>query len=189
MPKNEHINGAITITGAGKQIVVNVSAWNPKQPELAGYKGFVENNGYVSMYASDYSRKRVNSLDSWTTINDLGHTGTALMTLPLNSKSGETSIDTAAIRKTAPYVAYEFFMFIADSAELGIFTLPTHPLNNRHSLRYALTIDDGPLKVVDFRTFGRSEEWMQHVLCNSAVKEDRRTFLECRQTYPLYLHD
>ena len=35
-------------------------------------------------------------------------------------------------------------------------------------MRYAVSIDDGPLTIVDFKTFGRSEEWKQNVLRNRA---------------------
>ena len=38
-------------------------------------------------------------------------------------------------------------------------------------MRYAVSVDGGPLQVVDFRTFGRSEEWKQNVLKNRAEKK------------------
>jgi len=37
-------------------------------------------------------------------------------------------------------------------------------------MRYAVSLDDGPVKIVDFRTFGRSEEWKQNVLSNRAER-------------------
>src|SRR5580765_3799680 len=49
-----------------------------------------------------------------------------------------------------------------------VFTLPTYPLNNAYSMRYAVSVDEGPLQIIDFRTFGRSEEWKQNVLRNRA---------------------
>ena len=190
VPKREHLEGTITFTGAGEQIVVNVSAWNPLQPELAGYKGFMENNGYVSIYAGDYSRKKVNGSDGWTPINGLGYTGTSLIALPLNSTSGKANFDTAAISKTAPYMAYDFFTFTPAAAEVSIFTLPTHPLNNEHSMRYGVSIDGGPLQVVDFKTFGRSEEWMQNVLRNGAVRKIKTPLLNAgTHTLNIYMID
>jgi hypothetical protein len=82
-----------------------------------------------------------------------------------------TPINQATIRKMVPFEAYNFFTFTAASAEVSIFTLPTHPLNNGYNMRYSVSIVDSPLQVVDFRIFDRSEEWMQHVLRNSAVRK------------------
>ena len=45
-------------------------------------------------------------------------------------------------------------------------------------MRYALSVDGGPLQIVDFRTFGRSEEWKQNVLRNRAEKKVPFSFLK-----------
>ena len=44
-------------------------------------------------------------------------------------------------------------------------------------MRYAVSVDDGPLKIIDFRTFGRSEEWKQNVLSNRAERKIQLPFL------------
>jgi hypothetical protein len=38
-------------------------------------------------------------------------------------------------------------------------------------MRYAISVDNGPLQVIDFKTVGRSEEWKQNVLRNRAEKK------------------
>ena len=43
-------------------------------------------------------------------------------------------------------------------------------MNSDTKLRLAVAIDNSPLTIVDFTTFGRSEEWKQNVLRNSAKK-------------------
>jgi hypothetical protein len=40
-------------------------------------------------------------------------------------------------------------------------------------MRYGVSIDDGPIQITDFRTFGRSEEWKQNVLSNTATRTFR----------------
>ena len=45
-------------------------------------------------------------------------------------------------------------------------------------MRYAVSVDDGPLLLVDFRSFGRSEEWKQNVLRNRAERKIPIHFLE-----------
>ena len=38
-------------------------------------------------------------------------------------------------------------------------------------MRYAVAIDNGPVKIVDFKTSGRSQEWKLNVLRNSAIRK------------------
>lgn len=55
---------------------------------------------------------------------------------------------------------------------------------------YALCVDDGPHHIVDFRTYGRSEEWKQNVLSNAAVNEIKLSRLEPgRHTLSIYAID
>jgi hypothetical protein len=44
-------------------------------------------------------------------------------------------------------------------------------------MRYAVSIDNGPMQIVDFRTYGRSEEWKQNVLSNRAQRKISMHFL------------
>jgi hypothetical protein len=37
-------------------------------------------------------------------------------------------------------------------------------------VRIAVTLDGGPLQTLDYTTVGRSEEWKQNVLSNTAVR-------------------
>lgn len=90
--------------------------------------------------------------------------------MPLKMPDGIIPADSSAFIKNNACVEYDFHTFTAGAAEVSIFSLPTHPLNNKYSMRYAVAVDDGPLKIIDFRTFGRSEEWKQNVLSNRAEK-------------------
>jgi hypothetical protein len=104
-------------------------------------------------------------------IDGLGYTGKVLQVLPLNSEHDLVLSDTQAIKANSSAVEYDFYTFTDAPAVVSVFTLPTHPLNNKHSMRYGLSVDDGPVKIVDFRTFGRSEEWKQNVLSNRAERK------------------
>ena len=89
--------------------------------------------------------------------------------------SGLTGI---RIKTNCAFAEYDFYTFSEDNAELTIFTVPTHPLNNNFSMRYAVAIDNGPLQIIDFRTFGRTEEWKQNVLKNRAEKKISLSFVK-----------
>ena len=162
------LSGQVIFTGAGKQVAVAVNG-TPLSTGLAEYQGFIENNGLVSMYATHYSRHTATAAGHWKVLDDVGYTGQALQALFINQ--GDPVITGARIKKKNPWVAYDFYTFSADTPVVTVFSLPTHPLNKAYSMRYALSIDDGPLTIVDYRTAGRSEEWKQNVLRNNAVRK------------------
>ena len=146
---------------------VEVKGYRRNNPELMQYSGFIENNGFVSIHAANFSRRSDKQPVKWQIREGLGYTGRVLQALPLNADGG--NVDTASVRNNSS-IEYEFYTFTASPVNVHIFTLPTHPLNNRHGMRYGLSVDDGPVKIVDFRTFGRSDEWKQNVLSNRAER-------------------
>ncbi|TXK49860.1 hypothetical protein FVR03_05950 [Pontibacter qinzhouensis] len=168
LPKKKPAQGYVTIKGAGKTYKVALQALAPSHADLLSYKGFVETNGYVAMHASNYSRKTDRGAANWAKVDGLGYAGNSLMALPLQAAPVN---GTADITQTAAMVEYDFYL-LADAAApvVTVNTLPTHPLTNEYSLRYAVSVDDGPLQIVDFKTFGRSQEWKQHVLQNRAQR-------------------
>ena len=100
----------------------------------------------------------------------LGYSGEVLTSKEVSLNNKENTRDTLWVRKNSSYVEYDFEIFSTTSASLTIFTLPTHPLNNDWSMRYGVSVDNGPVQLVDFRTFGRSDEWKQNVLRNRAER-------------------
>jgi hypothetical protein len=156
---------------------------------LAGYNGFIEDNGFISMYATHFTRQTNNALHQWKVINGLGYTGNALQALPLTI-SNEIATDPDSIKTRHSFVAYDFYTFSSVNPFVTVFTLPTHPINNNFSVRYAVSIDNGPLKVVDMKTFGRSEEWKQNVLRNRAERRIEMPFLKAgKHTLKIYCVD
>lgn len=98
----------------------------------------------------------------WEVVPGLGSRGAALRSL-LDLPSRD---DTAGIEP----LTYRFDVADTGDAELRIVALPVHPLTSDNGLRLAVQLDDGPIELLDFRTFGRSEDWKQNVLTNTAVR-------------------
>lgn len=98
----------------------------------------------------------------WEVVPGLGSRGGALRAkLDLRSRA-----DTAGVTP----LDYRFDVSASGDAELRIVAIPVHPLTSKNGLRIAVQLDNRPVQLLDFRTFGRSEEWKQNVLTNSAVR-------------------
>lgn len=185
VPATKIFKGQINFKADRKQIAVAVNAVSRK---VSDFDGFVENNGYVSMPASQYSKQVKGEFTYWKRLPGLSYTGDALQSMI--SENLHEANDTAGIGKNSSYVEYDFYTFSSANAWITIFTVPTHPLNNLYKMRYAISIDEGPLQITDFGTFGRSEEWKQNVLRNRAERKLALSFLnKGKHTLRIYIID
>lgn len=155
--------GSVSYQVAIKAILNNIGIPN-------GFKGFVEENGYVSMYAKNYQEIQNGSENLWSKIKGLSRTGQSVEALPISgNKPMGKDISDQLIRQR-PSVTYRFYTNSNGPAEAKIVTIPTYPLNKDFQMRYAVSIDGGPIQILNFQTFGRSEEWKQAVLSNSITR-------------------
>ena len=175
LPVDGKQSGQIIFSDGKKNIAVNIIAFNSTIPGLKGYKGFVEQNGLVSINASHFSSKAEKKPFAWKIVNHLGHTGDALIVVP--EQMDQIKYDSTKIAQSSSFVEYHFYTFTEAAPVITIYSLPTHPVNNNFSNRYAVSVDNGLLTIIDFKTFGRSEEWKQNVLRNSAIKTFQANFL------------
>jgi hypothetical protein len=57
-------------------------------------------------------------------------------------------------------------------------------------MRYGVSVDEGPVNIVDFKTVGRSEEWKENVLRNRAERTIQFQHLKKgRHTLKIYAID
>lgn len=167
-------NARVILKGRNKEISIALTFRPLSVP--GGFRGFIENNGYVSLQAVHYNEKADRASCYWNTLAVLGYTGASLEAKDTSFKPPVT--DTSLIRGNSSWAAYDFYTFTLSAASLTVFSLPTQPLNNNFSMRYAVSVDEGPIQVVDFRTSGRSEEWKQNVLRNRAQKKVSLGYLD-----------
>lgn len=189
-PLKERSTGNITFTGDGKKVSVTINAIHPNNAELNNDKWFIEDNGYISIFASNYSRNTRQQNKEWKLTENIGHTGKSLTAMPLNINQPSTPKTTALIKDSLPCVTYDFYSFTATAPEVTVVALPTHALNRNYSMRFGISIDDGPIKVMDFETVGRSETWKQNVLRNNAQTNIKVQFIEKgKHALKLYMVD
>ena len=100
----------------------------------------------------------------WETIEDLGSGGRVV-----RSRLDLPSLRPADAARAAPLV-YRFTSSSAVGGEVKIVALPTKPLRPGLGVRIALSLDGGPMQLFDYATVGRSDEWRENVLSNTAAR-------------------
>ncbi|MBC8053924.1 MAG: glycosyl hydrolase 115 family protein [Sphingobacteriaceae bacterium] len=190
IPRTGRKNGKINFSADGKKAELNIGANNSIPTGLTGFKGFVEDNGYVAINASNFNRGSKMKNLSWSVIDGLGHTGKAVMAVPLEGAQVPLLEKPETLKTSSALVEYDFYSVSPGDAVLYVYTLPTHPLNTDYKMRYAVSVDKGPVKIVDFKTVGRTEEWKQNVLRNSAIRRiDIPALNPGKHTLQIYMID
>lgn len=120
----------------------------------------VEDNRIVTLPAAGQTTGA-----DWRRIDGLGSMGGVLRArLDLPAQPDD------APPQSAPAV-YRFATSTAAGGVLKLIALPTHPLTRDLKVRMAAQLDDGPVQTFDFSTLGRSDQWRENVLTNTAVRE------------------
>jgi hypothetical protein len=100
----------------------------------------------------------------WTVLPGLGSYGASM-----RSDLAQSSVDLGAASVRGP-LEYDFVSHTASAARVKFVTVPVHALTSANGVRLAYSLDDGPWQLLDFETFGRSDEWKQNTLSNTAVR-------------------
>jgi Glycosyl hydrolase family 115/Gylcosyl hydrolase family 115 C-terminal domain len=134
--------GTVKLAGAGCEISVQVSAFNPVEMARDSLEGFVEGEGVVSIEAEHYSRKTDVGASRWIKIEDYGHTLSAMRaTAPVDTPS-------ATPGKDSPCLDYRMYLFSPGRAEVTAILAPTLNFISRRELRLAVSFDDEPPQTV-----------------------------------------
>jgi hypothetical protein len=97
---------------------------------------------------------------AWEIVPGLGSQGSSLrsvLTLP------------SGLSKLAP-LTWRVAQQPAGGVQVKVVAVPVQPLTPANGMRIGISIDGGPVEVLDFRTYGRSAEWKMNVLSNTAVR-------------------
>ena len=145
--------GTITLTQAGGQeVTVAVTAERVALP--AGFAGFVEGDGFLSMEAEHFTKHIAAGDVSWERIPDYGATVSGLTVTPSTAAS---VIGTGARLDYAMYLTGSGAMQV--EATLG----PTLGFVPGRGLRYAVWFDDGVPVIVDAMEHNSDRDWARVV--------------------------
>lgn len=151
-------SGTIKIEGAGVSVEVKVSADNPTEVTRDSLQGFVEADGYVSIEAVNYTKKTDTPAARWEKIDDYGRSLGAMTILP-------TKAPTATPPSDSPCLEYKMYLF-HDAVDVQTVVGSTLNFAPGHGLRYAISFDDQPPKVVDSLEHNSQQDWERSVRDN-----------------------
>lgn len=176
VPVGDEIAGYVDIAGAGQTRRVLLSAFNPSSPELTGLDSvYVENNGYVSIDAAGFHRKKENDAIRMTVVPYLGCENLAVQIGdPMSPQQRTYSPET-------PRLEYDFYTFDQGSVDVYTYVLPTFTLNNdrgyagheatNSETKYGICIDEGPVMNPSTSSVEYAQIWFESALRNSRVNK------------------
>jgi hypothetical protein len=126
----------------------------------AGFDGFVETDGVVSIEAEHYTEKVDRRGAGWEVIPGLGRTGDAMAVFPTTA----TSIEPAQLTTEAPRLEYRVYLSTMGEITVAMNLLPTQPILTGNGLRLAVALDDQSPQLVGAGAEVGSPEWSQSVL-------------------------
>jgi hypothetical protein len=132
----ETADGAIKITGAGGEVTVKLSAFNPEKLTRDSAGGFVEGEGVVSIEPEHYTRKIDAGPRRWIRIEDYGRTLSGM------KAAGPVDAPAAAPQKDSPRLEYQMYLFSTGRVEVAAITAPTLNFMPDRGLRLAVAFDD-----------------------------------------------
>lgn len=177
VPVGDKIAGTVTIKdGSGVQENVLVSVFNPSSPTREDLNGiYVQHNGYVSIDAAGYHRKRENDAIRIIDIPNLGIENKAVqfgnpMMPKQNTRQGDV-----------PCVEYDFYTFEQGSVDVYTYVLPTFVLSadrgysgheaTNIETQYGVCIDDGPVMNPSTSSVEYAQIWYESCLKNCRVNK------------------
>ncbi|MDQ8182612.1 glycosyl hydrolase 115 family protein [Pelagicoccus sp. SDUM812005] len=161
-PRGYAIPGQITIAGAGETRTVNVRAFYPQGLDLGTLPAAVEADAKVVIEAEDYTARRDDSDGiAWTRVDGATASRDGMTILPVTA----ASLDPENLPADAASLTYEFFAFSTGQVEIRTECLPTHRITADHAgLRYAISLNGGPVQVTDVNAAEYSAAWNANTL-------------------------
>jgi hypothetical protein len=126
----------------------------------AGFDGFVETDGVVSIEAAHYTEKVDRSGAGWEVIPRLGRTGDEMAVFPTTA----ASIEPARLTTEAPRLDYRVYLSTTGEITTIVNLLPTQPILTGNGLRLAVALDDQSPQLVTAGAEVGAPEWAQSVL-------------------------
>lgn len=153
--------GEIFLSGSdGTTVTVKANIVNPTKAEQKQVKGYVENNGYISIEAENFSRKQEGTAAVWKKIPGLGRTLSGMHPVPVN-------VSAQLPGAGSPALEYDFFWPENGKLNFTAHVSPTLNIYNDEGLEFAVSIDDGEPLIVNIHENFSFRDWEEAVKNNT----------------------
>lgn len=115
-------------------------------------KGFIENNGVVSIVAAHFSNKKESKDIKWVVVPNMGRTASAITIEPANA-------DTQLLGNTTPYLEYEFTTFKEGDLKIETYLSPTLNYKKNEGLKFAISVDDETPQIINIHEGETTPDW------------------------------
>jgi hypothetical protein len=166
-PYGKNVPGFITISGAGSEHKVNLKLFNPVGLDLSALPDAVENNGEVTIAATNFvERNDLANGTGWRRIDQATATGDGMTVLPVTVPSADLN----RFKEDSPSMTYRFYSFSTGTTKIHSQSLPTHRITSDHpGLRYAISLNGDEPQIVDIHANEYSDDWNVNTLRAAAI--------------------
>lgn len=134
----------VSDTATSKSIIIDSSSKTAKDlvPKNQKQNIFYEEDGYISIEASNYTKKKDASNVRWKVIPSIGRDGDGITTFPVTAS-------TQNINANTPHLEYDFYVYDTGSFKLNAYFSPTLNFHNDSTgLQYAVSVDDEQPQII-----------------------------------------
>ncbi|MGA8111886.1 MAG: glycosyl hydrolase 115 family protein, partial [Acidobacteriaceae bacterium] len=149
--------GAITIQQkGGPAATVRVEALHPADPTPETLQGFVEADHLVSIEAAHFSAQTTAGSAHWINLPRFGETLSGMTILPVTAPGLLPPV-------SAPTLEYRMYLFDKGAATIQAILAPTNNFVPGRGLRFAVSFDDQPPRIVDALADNSQHAWEEAV--------------------------
>lgn len=130
--------------------------------DLDHVHGFVENNGYISIEAQNYSKAIHSDMVKWTIILNIGRTESGVTLKPSNIKAIEIS-------EHSPRLEYNVHFFSKGKIKVNAYFSPTINFKIGDGLKYGIGFDDEKPQVMNLNADSSEKAWAESVANNIKI--------------------
>ncbi|MGA2350892.1 MAG: glycosyl hydrolase 115 family protein [Terracidiphilus sp.] len=149
--------GTVTITQkGGGAIHLRVQAFYPPAPKRDNLLGFVESNHYIAIEAEHFTKVTNAGGVHWDKIPGFGETLSGMTVFPVTAPSAEPP-------QPAPVLEYQMYLFAGGTFNVEAILAPSLNFVPGRGLRFAISFDDQPPRIVDALAQNSTDDWTKAV--------------------------